>query len=142
MEVHLQRFLTIFNQLNSEQLQLLDDIYSADIQFTDPAHQIVGLPALKHYFHVLYQRLEFCRFDFDPPFLNGADAHVHWRMHLQHPRLNKGRRFSVDGVSLLQFNLQGLVCRQRDYFDLGALLYERLPLLGSVTRRLKRQLGR
>jgi hypothetical protein len=33
------------------------------------------------------------------------------------------------------------VCLHRDYFDLGAMLYEQLPLLGAVVRTLKGRLG-
>ncbi|MEL7287824.1 MAG: nuclear transport factor 2 family protein, partial [Pseudomonadota bacterium] len=63
-----------------------------------------------------------------------------WTMDLQHPKLQKGAPISVNGVSHLKFR-DGQVIYHRDYFDLGEMLYENLPLLGSVVRTIKQRLG-
>ena len=47
----------------------------------------------------------------------------------------------VEGATRLQFDAWGKVCLHRDYFDLGAMLYEQLPLLGPVVRVIKGRLG-
>jgi hypothetical protein len=44
-------------------------------------------------------------------------------------------------MSYLQFDKAGKVRYHRDYFDLGAMLYEHLPLLGSLVKTIKRRLG-
>ena len=58
---------------------------------------------------------------------------------ITHPRLNRGNEFSVAGVSIIKFNDK--IYSHRDYFDLGAMLYEQLPLFGSMTKFIKRKLG-
>ncbi|MBW6508769.1 MAG: hypothetical protein K0A94_04400, partial [Desulfuromonadales bacterium] len=62
-----------------------------------------------------------------------------WVMHLRHPRLNRGAEVEVPGISYLHIAADGRVDEHRDYFDLGALLYERLPLLGPLVRAVKRR---
>lgn len=48
---------------------------------------------------------------------------------------------TVEGATRLEFDETGKVCLHRDYFDLGAMLYEQLPLLGAVVRTIKGRLG-
>ncbi|MCT7655735.1 hypothetical protein MBH78_16005 [Oceanimonas sp. NS1] len=55
------------------------------------------------------------------------------------PRLNGGRPVTVPGVSHLCF--ADSIYYHRDFFDLGAMLYEQLPLLGKGIRALKRRLN-
>ena len=63
-----------------------------------------------------------------------------WTMTLEHPKLQKGKTICVNGVSHLKFR-DGQVIYHRDYFDLGEMLYENLPLLGSVIKAIKQRLG-
>ena len=64
-----------------------------------------------------------------------------WTMTFSHPRLRGGAPVTVEGATRLAFDEEGKVCLHRDYFDLGAMLYEQLPLLGAVVRTLKGRLG-
>jgi hypothetical protein len=43
------------------------------------------------------------------------------------------------GASHIVFNAQGLVSLHRDYWDAAEELYEKLPIVGSVMRWLKRR---
>jgi len=45
----------------------------------------------------------------------------------------------VPGVSVIHFGEK--VTAQRDYFDVGAMLYERLPLIGWLLRWVKRMVA-
>lgn len=135
----LERFLTTYQRLNRDNLELLDAIYSDDVRFSDPAHSLNGLPALRHYFTELYANVESISFAFDTPQINGDRVFVQWIMRLRHPRLNRGGEVEVPGISCLHFAEDGRVDEHRDYFDLGVLLYEQLPFLGSLVRAIKRR---
>lgn len=137
----LDTFLESFNRLDSTRLDLLDKIYHPDICFTDPAHTLEGLPALKQYFASLYENVRSVRFIFDTRMMSGDKAFVTWTMKLSHPRLSKGRTISVDGCSHLGFAPDGRVMFHRDYFDLGAMIYEHLPVVGGLIRTAKKRLG-
>jgi len=62
-------------------------------------------------------------------------------MTYEHPRLKGGKPISLEGCSLLRWNLDGKVERHRDYFDAGALLYQHVPLMGGAIRWLRRRLA-
>ncbi|MFO7576669.1 MAG: nuclear transport factor 2 family protein [Pelovirga sp.] len=138
----LDNFLSTYQRLGRDNLELLEQIYSADIQFVDPAHSVAGLPELKAYFVELYANVTEIRFEFHSQYRVGDQVFVEWWMSLRHPRLARGRLVRVPGISCLHFTASGLVDRHRDYFDLGALLYEQLPVLGGLVRAIKRRFAR
>ena len=52
--------------------------------------------------------------------------------------LNAGKPIAVDGVSVIKVGgMQGKVIYHRDYFDMGAFIYEHIPLLGNVIKGIK-----
>ncbi|MBL7687167.1 MAG: nuclear transport factor 2 family protein [Bdellovibrionaceae bacterium] len=140
MDARLERFLNHFNELNRDSINVVGLMYAEDVSFQDPLHEIQGLPHLKKYFTRLYKHTESCRFEWDSRLMLGNEAMIAWRMQLKHRFLNSGKAFSVPGATLLRFQPQGdLVIYQRDYFDVGAMLYERMPVLGTLIRTVKSQ---
>lgn len=140
MSDFLRRFATDFAALDATRLQHLGELYSDDVLFRDPLHEVRGLPALQDYFTELYAnvgRLEFDFHGFDQ--VCDGEGYLRWTMHFRHPRLRGGARISVDGCSHLLW--WDKVYQHRDYFDAGALLYEHLPLMGGVITWLKRRLA-
>ncbi len=141
LEPALERFFNTYQRLNRDNLDLLKEIYSDDIRFSDPAHSLNGLPALRDYFAELYANVEDITFDFSSPRISNDQVFVQWVMRLRHPRLNRGGEVEVPGISCLHFTENDLVDEHRDYFDLGVMLYEQLPLLGFLVRAVKRRLS-
>ncbi|MFM4938511.1 nuclear transport factor 2 family protein [Aeromonas enteropelogenes] len=141
MDEPLARFVTLYQQLDRQQLHRLSEVYADEVIFIDPAHRIEGLAALSDYFAALYQRLAYCRFVITSQQQQGRQAWLGWTMTFSHPRLRGGKPVTVEGATRLELDEQGKVCLHRDYFDLGAMLYEQLPLLGSLVRTIKGRLG-
>ena len=139
---NIDRFLNTYKKLDKDSLDLLSDIYADQIRFVDPVHRIDGLENLRAYFQALYLNVSTIAFDFDNPQTGDEHIFVPWQMRFSHPRLGRGRTIDVPGISQLRFNAEGKACFHRDYFDLGALLYEHLPGLGGVVRMAKKRLGR
>ncbi len=137
----MEHFLETYKRLNARNLDLLDTIYSDHVRFVDPAHEIVGLDRLREYFAGLYANLTSIEFKFLHEMRLGDEGYVQWRMAFSHRRLEGGRPVKVEGASYLQFDVIGKVSFHRDYFDLGAMLYEHLPVIGTVVVALKRRLG-
>lgn len=130
-----ETFKDLFTRLDGRTLGGLDDLYHREIVFQDPLHKIQGLPALREYFERLYREIRHCSFTFEEELADEHRALLTWTMHLEHPRLCGGRRFDLSGASHLRFD--GKIRYHRDYFDVGALLYERLLLLGPLLRLVK-----
>lgn len=138
---YVQHFLETYQKLNADNLELLESIYSTDVHFIDPAHEITGLEKLTHYFLNLYRNISSISFSFDHSSRDEREGYVQWHMSFTHPKLNSGREVTIAGVSFLRFNNEGKVYYHRDYFDIGAMVYEQLPLLGGLIRNIKRRLG-
>jgi len=133
----LQRFLQVYQELDRDHLQLLDEVYAADIAFTDPLHHVAGLDALHAYFARMYANVTSIRFDFERVLTGEGEAMLTWTMHMLHPRLSPDEPLALPGATHLRFGEK--VHYHRDYFDAGALLYERLPVLGGVVRAIRRR---
>ena len=140
MSDFLRRFATEFAALDAGNLARLGELYSDDVLFRDPLHEVRGLPALQRYFAEMYAnvgRLDFDFHGFDQ--VCDGEGYLRWTMHFRHPRLRGGAPISVDGCSHLLW--WDKVYQHRDSFDAGAMLYEHLPLMGGVIAWLKRRLA-
>ena len=132
----LANFIEIYQQLSTDNLYLLGDIYHQDIIFIDPMHQLSGFDHLRDYFSKLYQQLSYCEFKIDQVIAQDSEAAVYWTMSYQHPRLNAGNVVHVQGSSHIK-GCADKVIYHRDYLDLGAMLYEQLPLFGRIVSWFK-----
>lgn len=139
----LATFCAAFNKLDKNCTELLYELYTRDVTFIDPFHRIEGLEALEAHFLKLYENVTECRFVFHDSLRVERQAYVTWTMQMRHPRLAGGNFIAVEGCSQLTFSPAEpqRVCRHRDYFDVGAMLYERLPAIGGMVRWLKRRVA-
>lgn len=136
-------FVSTYQQLNISNLDKLADIYHQDITFRDPLHQIQGLDNLTTYFEHLYENLISSEFVLTNHISEGSypangSAAIYWQMHLRHKKINSGNTITVEGHSLLQ-RQDNRVIYHRDYFDVGSMIYEHLPVLGGIIRLIKRK---
>ena len=138
MEHIVETFKNVFNRMDKDHIHLVETLYTPDIVFRDPIHQIEGIGAMQQYFRQLYQDLLSCEVTYGQEIVAPGEAMIPWVMTLRHRRLNGGRPFEVAGVSALQYGDK--IHAQQDYFDVGAMVYEQIPLLGAVVRWIKRRL--
>lgn len=129
-----------YQALSKDNIDQLPTIYHDNIVFEDAAHRIEGIDSLCAYFSELYQNVERCDFDIDQHHQFGNVGFLVWQMTLIHPKLNGGKPVVVPGTTHLNFQ-DDKVIFHRDYFDLGQMLYEQLPILGHVIKAIKRKLG-
>jgi hypothetical protein len=132
----LSNFVNIYQTLSTNNLDLLEKIYHHDITFIDPLHHVEGFDDLHQYFNGLYQNLLTCEFVINKVIFDGNEAAIYWTMSYQHNKLNKGEVVTVSGSSHIQ-GKEDKVVYHRDYLDLGAMLYEQIPLFGNVTKWIK-----
>ena len=132
----IQKFQKTFNQLNKDNLHILNQVYAEDLEFKDPIHQIHGLENYKKYLGRLYQKVQYCHFDFQRTFIEGQEALMVWNMVLEHPHLNSGKRYDTQGSSWIQFGDK--INYHQDFFDVSQFLFERVPLLGKIPQWIKR----
>ncbi len=134
----IERFKDYFRVLHESDLSQLRTIYADNIVFKDPVHEIRGLVELEDYFTSMCADLSDCRFEYLDELVTDDAAYVKWMRHFKHPRLGN-RLISVRGVSHLKIGDK--IEFHEDFYDMGAMLYEQLPVLGNVTRWLRMRLA-
>jgi len=134
----IERFKDYFRVLHASDLSQLRTLYDDNIVFKDPVHEIRGLVELEDYFTSMCSDLSDCRFEYLDELVTEDAAYIKWMMHFKHPKLGN-RLISVRGVSHLE--LGDRIEFHEDFYDMGAMLYEQLPLLGNVTRWLRLRLA-
>ncbi len=134
----LKRFKSLYQQLNRETItpELISSCYADDIVFQDPFHQVHGVKKLTEYFVSMYSNVEHISFNFTNSLHADDRSMLRWTMKFSHPRIRNGEQVSVEGCSELQWQ-NGKIIRHQDFFDAGAMLYEHLPVLGWIIRKLK-----
>lgn len=137
----IEHFKSLYRSMCAEDLQheLFNEVYAENLLFQDSFHKIETREAFAQYCAELYENLKSCDFDFHDEWVNEGQAMLTWTMTYRHPKLKRGRHISVEGASHLRFNQK--VYFHQDYFDGGALLYEHIPLLGSVIQKLKNRMA-
>jgi hypothetical protein len=139
-ELCFARFIDVLNALNRDTMHLLDSTYHPAVRFQDPVHCIEGLSAFRLYLEGLYAHVAHCHFKVRHHALQGDTAFIAWTMELRHERFRPKEPLYLDGMSMVVFDAAGLIVRHEDSFDLGAMLYERVPIIGALNRRIKRAL--
>ncbi|MFA7553964.1 MAG: nuclear transport factor 2 family protein [Spongiibacteraceae bacterium] len=134
----IERFKCSYQDMLQMDLSQLDQLYAKNIIFKDPVHEIKGLAILQDYMADLSGNLLECRFEYLDELLSNREAYIKWNMHFRHPRLAAGKLLTVRGVSQLNFDKK--IYYHEDFYDLGAMLYEHVPVVGGMTRWLKRRL--
>ncbi len=134
-----ERFEQLYSTLGLDSMALLSDVYHESVTFIDPITSHQGLPALEAYFKRLLSGSDMCQFTISRLQFTDTDGWVTWTMNFRHPRLNRSQWIAVEGVSIVDISGNRIVF-QRDYYDLGEMLYEHVPLLGRVIRTLRERL--
>lgn len=137
---HIQR---IYQRIDAKTLEqgILADLYTVDAEFIDPFHHLKGLATLDDYFKKLYKNVRSIEFEYGHCAQNGNQVFMEWVMTVEHPRLRGGAPVKLNGVT--RFVLEGNKVRiHRDYFDAGQMLYENLPVLGSIIRKIKDRMAK
>lgn len=125
-----------FRGLNKNTMNLVDQFYEADAQFQDPVVNVRGTDKIRAHYAHQYEKVESLTWTFGPESVSGERHVLPWTMTLKHPALNGGEEYSVDGISVIDMR-NGKAIYHRDYFDMGAFVYERVPLVKNLIHFMK-----
>jgi steroid Delta-isomerase len=132
------RVVEFFERLQPADLDRLAELYAEDARFKDPFNQVQGLAAIRGVFDHMFRTLRQPRFVILDVVVQDAQCFLTWDFRFGAPRLGAGEQ-CIHGGSHLHFAHDGRVLQHRDYWDAAEELYEKLPLVGSLMRWLKRR---
>jgi ketosteroid isomerase-like protein len=129
-----------FNGVNKDTMDRLDAFYAPDVLFRDPVSEIRGVAGIRAYYSRMYENLISIRFDFEKEVGQGDEVVAPWVMHMRHKAIAGGKEIVVPGVSHIRF-ANGKAVYHRDYFDMGAFVYEHVPVIGAGVRYVKKKVA-
>lgn len=135
-----RRLQKLYAEFSVDAVSRLDEIYTQDIEFIDPVHRIHGCLGLKNYLRRMARGLSEYSITYTDTLQGPDSAYLSWEMRFAHPKLRGGRLIRLNGISHIRYTHK--VYYHEDAYDMGALLYEHLPLLGVAIGGLKRNLAR
>ncbi len=136
------RLAQFFEQLQPQDLQRLPEIYAPDARFKDPFNEVQGLAAIERIFVHMFESLDSPHFIVSERLVQGQQCFLVWDFRFRFRRFDTQTWQTVRGGTHLLFNDQTQVMLHRDYWDAAEELYEKLPVLGSLMRWLKRRANR
>lgn len=107
-------------------------IFAENSYFRDPFQEVHGISGIITLFRHMYATLDHPYFEIID--VQGSDngGYLRWVFYYNND--------SFEGVSHVLFGSDGKVISHIDYWDAASHVYEKIPLLGFILRRIKRRL--
>ncbi len=134
------RIVHFFETLSPQAVAQLGNIYTPDAYFKDPFNEVRGEPAIVKIFAHMYVALDAPRFVVTGQVVQGDQCFLVWDFKFFF-KGKTGKEQTVRGTSHLKLASDGRITYHRDYWDAAEELYEKLPVLGSFMRWLKKRAG-
>ena len=133
----LQQLVQFFETLTPQTTARVADLYSADAFFKDPFNEVTGTAEIQRLLTHMFAQVDHARFVVTSQVLQDDQAFITWDFLFRMKRFSNAQQ-CIRGATHLRFDAERRVCLHRDYWDAAEELYEKLPVLGSLMRFLKR----
>jgi ketosteroid isomerase-like protein len=133
----LDNLIHFFENIRKENTKDLAKIYTEDVFFKDPFNEVHDIQSVIGIFDHMFDQLDQPRFVVTTQVSQGDQAFLTWDFLFKMKRYKRAQQ-CIRGASHIRFAADGRVCMHRDYWDAAEELYEKLPLIGSVMRALKK----
>jgi len=108
------------------------NLFTDDAVFADPFQHVQGVDKIISVFRHMYTTLNHPHFDVIETIGDNEKGYIRWRFYYNES--------SFEGISHVRFDSNGRVCSHIDYWDAASNVYEKIPLLGSLLRAIKKRL--
>lgn len=129
-----------YEHLRPEDVQRFEMYYRHDACFRDPFNHVSSIEGIKRIFDHMFTQVRDPSFRVTKVIIGEGDAMLFWTFHFRFRGLGCKNTQSLEGVTHLAFDEQGLVTLHRDYWDAAEELYGRLPVIGTLMRGLQRMI--
>jgi ketosteroid isomerase-like protein len=127
-----------FETLTPARLDTVAEAYCADAVFKDPFNEVRGEAAVRGIYAHMYEALHEPHFVVRSIVAEGDQCFLVWDFRFRFKRYRPDWQ-TVRGSSHLVLAADGRIRHHRDYWDVAEELYEKLPVVGSLMRWLKRR---
>jgi hypothetical protein len=134
-------YAAFYATLAPETLRDLPTLVAADVRFKDPFNDVRGVDHMVRVLARMFEDASDIRFDLAECACVRSLCFIRWQFSFRPRRFPRGGLWYIDGVSAVRFDDAGKVVEHIDYWDAAEQIYQRLPLLGMVLRRIGSRLG-
>lgn len=127
-----EAYAAFWQSLGPDSLDLIDRHMAETVRFADPFNDLTGRPAVRAYFTKVYAKLEGVTVTVHDVACGSEAAYLRWTF--AYRMGSKGRPWSLEGMSEVAFDADGLAVRHIDHWDAGSQVYAKLPILGPIIR--------
>jgi hypothetical protein len=131
----LDAYIAAFEALTPDRLDTLRGVCAEGVRFVDPFNDVHGIEAFITVFAHMYETLDEAVFVVTDRATGTEASYIRWTMTAR--RKGTTKRFKIEGMSEIHFDPSGRATLHVDHWDAAAQLYEHVPLLGWVLRRLR-----
>ncbi len=135
----IESFKAFYRDLGAMNVDDMASLYDSEVVFRDPVHELRGINELHAYMRDMCASISRGRFEYLDQLIAPGRAYIKWNMYFEHHKLGN-RLICVRGISHIEFAEK--IHFHEDVYDMGEMLYENLPVLGSATRWLKSRLSK
>lgn len=138
----LKRYLHKLSNISTDSLDnILLDI-SEDFNFIDPFNNTRGKENYKKVLEAAIHDSKDLVFKVHNIKHNDSLAHLSWNYSFIPNNKTLGQdRISIDGMSEIRISESGLIYYHRDYWDVSSCIYERIPVIGFILKKLRQRIA-
>ncbi|MEN2990129.1 nuclear transport factor 2 family protein [Tistrella sp. BH-R2-4] len=135
----LAAWCTFFETLSPATLDRIDALSVPDLRFVDPFNDVTGRERVRALLAHMFQTLDAPRFVVLHQACDGDIGLIRWRFTAR--RSGQAAGFTIEGMSEVRLAGDGRVIAHIDHWDAAGQIYERVPVLGFVLRRIRARLA-
>jgi hypothetical protein len=139
MKDAVDRIVVFFETLTPQSVAQCGAFYTPDALFKDPFNEVRGLSGVQAIYSHMYTALDDPRFVVTGRVVDGNQCFLTWDFKFRFKNFHRNTEQTVRGGSHLLLAGDGRIRSHRDYWDAAEELYEKLPVVGSLMRWLKKR---
>ena len=137
----IERFKAFFGSFDPDRIAAtIGDVYAKDVHFDDNLKEVRGLDDLREYLVETARSVESCTVEVLDVARSGDEFYLRWEMEIRSRKLRRGRPLLSYGVTHLRYDADGRIILHRDFWDAAGGLFEHLPVIGMIIRKIKARL--
>ena len=134
----LAAYARFYETLTPQTVSAVREHVADGIRFRDPFNDTTGVAAYERILSKIFEDMAAPRFETLHMLGDGAVGYLKWRVRF---RARNGAERAVVGVSELRFDAARRITEHLDYWDPASQLYEAVPVLGFVLRKIRERMA-
>ena len=141
LRLALARYVELCGDLKRERIKELRELCSPDVHFRDPFNDVRGIELFEKCMDKMFEDVGDPRFDVHDSVFSQQHQEIAYLRWTFHCRLPVRGLLQIEGMTEVHFDHKALVMAHLDHWDSGRQLYEKLPGIGFILRKVRRKLA-